>query len=73
MTSGCSSVSTSRPRPRPRSRKRGGSMAGRLAVPAGLLVLQKMLHSIKETKRTGKRGRTMRRKSNKRRKSTKRR
>ena len=28
-------------------KKRGGSMAGRLAVPAGLLILQKMMHSRK--------------------------
>lgn len=31
-------------------KSRGGSMAGRLAVPAGLLILQKMLHSRKHKK-----------------------
>ena len=55
------------------SRKRGGSFAGRLAVPAGLLVLQKIMHSRKSAKKTGKRPRTMRRKNIKRRKTTKRR
>lgn len=43
-------------------RSRGGSMAGRLAVPAGLLILQKMMHSKKNHKRSGKRSRTVRRK-----------
>ena len=43
-------------------KSKGGSMAGRLAVPAGLLVLQKMMHSRKHRKRGSKKSRTMRRK-----------
>lgn len=50
-----------------KAKKRGGSMAGRLAVPAGLLILQKMMHSRKVGKKSGKRGRTMRRKGTRRR------
>jgi len=42
-------------------------MAGRLAVPAGLLILQKMMHSRKVGKKSGKRGKTMRRKGTRRR------
>ena len=43
-------------------KSKGGSMAGRLAVPAGLLVLQKMMHSRKHRKRGSKKSRTVRRK-----------
>ena len=50
-----------------KGKKRGGSMAGRLAVPAGLLILQKMMHSRKVAKKSGKRGKTMRRKGTRRR------
>jgi hypothetical protein len=48
-----------------KGKKRGGSMVGRLAVPAGLLILLKMMHSRKVAKKSGKsskRGKTMRRK-----------
>lgn len=41
-------------------KSKGGSMLGRLAVPAGLLILQKMMHSRKHTKKSAKK-RTMRR------------
>jgi len=58
---------THRRRGRGKGKKRGGSMAGRLAVPAGLLILQKMMHSRKVGKKSGKRGKTMRRKGTRRR------
>lgn len=45
---------------------RGGSMLGRVAVPASLLVLQKMMHSRKRGKSI-KRGRSMRRRGSRRR------
>lgn len=48
-----------------RHRKTGGSMAGRLAVPAGLLILQKMMHSRKRrsgSKKSMRRTRTRSRK-----------
>lgn len=48
-------------------KSRGGSMAGRLAVPAGLLILQKMMHSRKHKKHTSKKSRKMRRKKTNRR------
>ena len=48
-------------RSRLRRKSRGGSMAGRLAVPAGLLVLQKMMHSRKRHHKSGKKSRTVRR------------
>jgi len=41
---------TRRSRLRSKSRVKGGSMAGRLAVPASLLLLQKILHSKKHHK-----------------------
>lgn len=46
-------------------KKRGGSMSGRLAVPAGLLILQKMMHSRKRrsgSKKSMRRTRTRSRK-----------
>ena len=42
-------------------KSKGGSMLGRLAVPAGLLILQKMMHSRKHNKKSAKKNRTMRR------------
>ena len=44
-----------------RSRCRGGSMAGRLALPAGLLVLQKMMQSRRHKKHSSKKHRTVKR------------
>lgn len=49
-------------RSRKSKKSKGGSMAGRLAVPAGLLVLQKMMHSRKHRKHRSKKSRTVRRK-----------
>lgn len=37
---------------------RGGSMAGRLAVPAGFLLLQKLMHSRKKHKKSAKKPKT---------------
>ena len=48
-----------------RHRKTGGSMAGRLAVPAGLLILQKMMHSRKRRSGSKKSMRRTRSKSRK--------
>tara|TARA_B100000902_G_scaffold389513_1_gene436794 strand:- start:6858 stop:7052 length:195 start_codon:yes stop_codon:yes gene_type:complete len=48
-------------------KSRGGSMAGRLAVPAGLLILQKMMHSRKHKKHSSNKHRTMRRRKGSRR------
>ena len=47
-------------------RSKGGSMLGRFAVPAGLLVLQKMMHGRTKKSKSYKRSKTMRKKNTKR-------
>ena len=62
---GCGKSKVRRSRVRSK-RSKGGSMLGRFAVPAGLLVLQKMMHRRTKKSKSYKRPKNMRKKNTKR-------